>query len=243
MWKHGMLTYLVEDLQLDQKSKVCLKADTPKRLSTARWIVGRSEGSIHRIDFPKSTLLNLCLSRCESRPTKTSEVTWTKKWRYEMFTKPKIPKTLWLSVVIFVLLSFPALAQMSSTNYKIPVSVMDATGTEKNSDNYKIKDAMGQPTPVGDPKTSQNYKLLSGFIYTDGQIYIPGDASSDCGVNIGDVVYLVTYLFANGPCPKPMKAGDVNCDYEVNIGDVVYLATYLFGGGPPPKPGCVDPDP
>ena len=158
-----------------------------------------------------------------------------------MLTKSKIPKVLWLSVVIFVLLWFPALAQMSSTNYKIPVSVMDATGTQKSSDSYNIKDAMGQPTPIGDPKTSTHYKLLSGFIYTDGQIYIPGDATSDCAVNIADVVYLVSYLFGGGPCPQPMKAGDVNCDCLVNIADVVYLVNYLFGGGDPPEPGCVDP--
>lgn len=69
-----------------------------------------------------------------------------------MLNKTKVPMVLWLSVVIIVFLWFPALAQMSSTNYKIPVSVMDATGTQKSSDSYNIKDAMGQPTPIGNPK-------------------------------------------------------------------------------------------
>lgn len=160
-----------------------------------------------------------------------------------MLTKPKIPEVLWLSVVIIVFLSFPALAQMSSTNYKIPVSVMDATGKQKSSDNYNIKDAVGQPTPIGNPKTSTNYKLLSGFIYTEGQIYIPGDPNSDCVVNSADIVYLINYLFKGGPCPKPLKAGDVNCDCVINSADIVYLINYLFKGGPPPEPGCVDPDP
>jgi len=160
-----------------------------------------------------------------------------------MLTKSKIPDVLWLSTVIIVFLSVPALAQMSSTNYKIPVSVMDATGTQKSSDNYKIKDAVGQPTPIGDPKTSTNYKLLSGFIYTDGQIYIPGDANSDCIVNSADIVYLINYLFKGGPCPKPMNAGDPSGDGVINSADVVYLINYLFKGGPPPEPGCVDPDP
>ena len=193
-------------------------------------------------------MLHSYLSRYESRPTKDfprpkASATRRKKRRYEMLTKPKMPQVLWLSVVIFVLLCFPALAQMSSSSYKIPVSVMDATGTQKSSDSYKIKDAVGQPTPIGDPKTSTNYKLLSGFIYTDGQIYIPGDVNFDCIVNVGDVVFLVSYLYKNGPCPKPMKAGDVNCDCIVNVGDVVYLVSYLYKLGLAPKPGCVDPDP
>lgn len=160
-----------------------------------------------------------------------------------MLCKPRIPKVLWLSVVIFSLLWFPALAQMSSTNYEIPVSVMDATGMQKSSANYKIKDAVGQPSPVGNPKTSTNYKILSGFIYTDGQIYIPGDVTADCDINSGDVTYLINYLFYGGECPHPLKSGDVNCDCVVDSGDLVYLIGFLFQGGAPPKPGCVDPDP
>ena len=159
-----------------------------------------------------------------------------------MFTKSKILKVLWLSVVFIVFLWFPALAQMSSTNYKIPVSVMDATGKQKSSDSYKIKDAVGQPTPIGNPKTSASHKLLSGFIYTDGQIYIPGNANwpADCNVNITDIVYLINYIFGGHSPPKPKKAGDVNCDCKVDVTDVVYLINYLFGGYSPPKPGRVD---
>ena len=163
-----------------------------------------------------------------------------------MLTKTKIPKVLWLSIVIIVFLWFPALAQMSSTNYKIPVSVIDATGTnEKNSDNYKIKDAMGQPTPIGNPKTSASYKLLSGFIYTDGQIYIPGDVNSDCIVDIGDASYLINYLFIGGPppdCDLPIARADANCDCVIDIGDASWIINWLFIGGPAPKPGCVDLD-
>jgi hypothetical protein len=160
-----------------------------------------------------------------------------------MLSKLKIPRVLWLSVVIFSLLWCPALAQMSSTNYEIPVSVMDATGMQKSSTHYKIKDAVGQPTPVGNPKTSTNYKLLSGFIYTDGQIYIPGDVTSDCGINSADVTYLINYLYLGGQCPHPLKSGDMNCDCSVNQGDLSYLINYLYLGGPAPEPGCVDPDP
>jgi hypothetical protein len=56
-------------------------------------------------------------------------------------------------------------------------------------------------------------------------------------VNVGDVVYLVTYLYKEGPPPAPMEAGDVDCDGLVNVGDVVYLVNYLYKGGPAPCAG------
>jgi hypothetical protein len=62
-----------------------------------------------------------------------------------------------------------------------------------------------------------------------------GDANGDGIVNIGDVVYLVSYLYKNGPAPDPAEAGDCNCDGIVNLGDVVYLVSYLYKNGPPPS--------
>ena len=61
-----------------------------------------------------------------------------------------------------------------------------------------------------------------------------GDANGDGVIDIGDVVYLVSYLYRNGPAPNPLEVGDCNCDGIINIGDVVYLINYLFRNGPPP---------
>jgi hypothetical protein len=68
------------------------------------------------------------------------------------------------------------------------------------------------------------------FIY-----YICGDANGDGTIDIADVVYLINYLFADGPPPDPPAAGDATCDGEVNIADAVYLINYLFVGGSPPS--------
>jgi hypothetical protein len=65
--------------------------------------------------------------------------------------------------------------------------------------------------------------------------FIRGDANGDGIVNIGDVVYLVSYLYKSGPAPDPLEAGDCNCDGVVNLGDVVYLVSYLYKNGPPPS--------
>ena len=66
-----------------------------------------------------------------------------------------------------------------------------------------------------------------------------GDVQGDGIVNVGDVVYLVSYLYKSGPEPVcPSERGDVNNDGVINVGDVVYLVSYLYKGGP--KPACPD---
>ena len=61
-----------------------------------------------------------------------------------------------------------------------------------------------------------------------------GDANRDGVINSADVVYLINYLFKNGPAPDPLSIGDVNGDEIINSADVVYLINYLFKSGPPP---------
>lgn len=65
--------------------------------------------------------------------------------------------------------------------------------------------------------------------------YTRGDANGDSAIDIGDVVYLINYLFKNGQSPDPFKAGDASHDCLVDIADVVYLINYLFKGGLPPS--------
>ncbi|MGB7060778.1 MAG: dockerin type I repeat-containing protein [Candidatus Zixiibacteriota bacterium] len=66
------------------------------------------------------------------------------------------------------------------------------------------------------------------------KLYSAGDANGDGVIDIGDVVYLINYLYRNGPAPNPLEAGDANYDAIIDIGDVVYLINYLYRGGPPP---------
>ncbi len=79
-------------------------------------------------------------------------------------------------------------------------------------------------------------KRNSGIFRLEDYVVWHGDANGDGIIGPGDVVYLINYLFRNGPAPDPLERGDCNCDGEVGPGDVVYLINYLFRCGPPPCP-------
>ena len=73
----------------------------------------------------------------------------------------------------------------------------------------------------------------NGIDYHPYYHVLVGDANYDGIIDVGDVIYLINYLFKGGPLPYPLLAGDADCiDGEVAIGDVVYLLNYLFKGGP-----------
>lgn len=62
-----------------------------------------------------------------------------------------------------------------------------------------------------------------------------GDNDYDGIITIADLVYMVDYMFNNGPRPQPqLHVGDLTCDLFVNIDDLVYMVDYMFGGGPIP---------
>jgi hypothetical protein len=61
-----------------------------------------------------------------------------------------------------------------------------------------------------------------------------GDCTGDGVTDVGDVVFLINYLFKAGAAPNPLQIGDANCDGVDDVGDVVFLINYLFKGGPAP---------
>jgi len=65
--------------------------------------------------------------------------------------------------------------------------------------------------------------------------FVRGDAGYDGEINVGDVVYIINYVFNDGAVPVPYAAGDANSDGFVDIGDAVYLVNYIFNDGPPPE--------
>ncbi len=64
--------------------------------------------------------------------------------------------------------------------------------------------------------------------------YMHGDANGDQVIDLADVVYLINYLYKDGPAPDPLEAGDANCDSTVDLADIIYLINYLYKDGPAP---------
>ena len=98
--------------------------------------------------------------------------------------------------------------------------------------------------PLG--KTSTTFNVYSVGapaspveVTVDLYIWTFGDANCSGGmppVDIDDVVYLIEYIFLEGPEPCPRRwVGDVNCTHgDVDIDDVVYLIAWIFSQGPDP---------
>ena len=85
--------------------------------------------------------------------------------------------------------------------------------------------------------------ILDRFALGDGPThldfnYVPGDLDGSFVVDIGDLVYLVDFMFTGGEPPRwPKWRANVNGDFSNDISDLVYLVDYMFTGGQPPVVG------
>jgi hypothetical protein len=69
-----------------------------------------------------------------------------------------------------------------------------------------------------------------------------GDANNDGKIDVGDIIYLINFLFKGPSYPAPVPqycCGNANGDGLCTVGDVVYLINYLFKGGSAPG-GCCE---
>jgi hypothetical protein len=93
---------------------------------------------------------------------------------------------------------------------------------------------------VVDPALVESFTVIVEDLFSaDSQTvtvctYMCGDANRDEEVDIGDIVYLINYLFRYDLPPSPTEAADCNLDQEVDVNDIIYLINYLYRYGPPP---------
>lgn len=61
---------------------------------------------------------------------------------------------------------------------------------------------------------------------------VNGDLADE--VDLSDLIYLVNYLFLDGPAPDCPEEANINGDTEgtIDLSDLIYLVNYLFLGGP-----------
>ena len=81
--------------------------------------------------------------------------------------------------------------------------------------------------PVGAADTLLNWIRVVAFLR--------GDSNSDGTVDVGDISFLISYVFRGGAAPVSLEAADVNSDTTVDVSDALYLVNFIFRGGPPPR--------
>jgi hypothetical protein len=61
-----------------------------------------------------------------------------------------------------------------------------------------------------------------------GFSFIIGDADGTGEIDIDDVVYLIMYVFSEGPPPEPYESGDVDRNQTVDVDDITALLALIF---------------
>jgi hypothetical protein len=120
----------------------------------------------------------------------------------------------------------------SRQGYRMVTDVLDGFGGESESENYRIPvNSGGQPSAIGISQ-SDSFVVKAGFVHASH--VNRGDANADGIIELGDIVYLINFVYKGGDPPCPMETGDANCDGIVELGDIVYLINYVYKSGPPP---------
>lgn len=112
----------------------------------------------------------------------------------------------------------------------------------RNPDDFQHYFDANNPQPF---YNTLNFSDLKANVLAARRLYeslfpLAGDANGSGQVDLGDVVYIVNYIFAGGAAPSPLRTGDVNGDCRINLSDAVYLIAYIFADGTPPVRGCVE---
>jgi len=80
-------------------------------------------------------------------------------------------------------------------------------------------------------------RLPESGIFLGPEVYfrqfIRADANADMLETVADAVYVISYIYRQGPCVCE-DACDVNDDGRVTSADAIYLVAFIYRAGPPP---------
>jgi hypothetical protein len=83
---------------------------------------------------------------------------------------------------------------------------------------------------------------LSFVITGEDLPFLCGDVNNDGEVNSSDAIYILNWLYREGPGPVPyLCIGDVNNDDILNLSDAIYLLNHVFKSGSVSDPSCCIP--
>ncbi len=85
---------------------------------------------------------------------------------------------------------------------------------------------------VTDVRGGQSFAVGQPELHDQEYTCLCGDANDDLIIDLGDVLYLISYLYKGGLPPEdPIERGDANNDCQINLGDLTYLIAYFYRGG------------
>jgi hypothetical protein len=84
-------------------------------------------------------------------------------------------------------------------------------------------------------------ELTNGLFEQTGSPCTPGDVDGNGDVDIDDPVYMISFIFSEGPEPAGGPCcGDADGSLGLDIDDAVWLINFIFAGGLPPDPDACD---
>ena len=86
----------------------------------------------------------------------------------------------------------------------------------------------------GDQRSPVEVTLFGSTPPPADVLFVRGDVNLDEGVDIGDVIRLLDFLFRGGVVLVCHDAADQNDSGSLDLGDPIYLLNWLFRGGPEP---------
>lgn len=113
------------------------------------------------------------------------------------------------------------IAPLSDTTFMVNVTPPDGTPVGDTCYVHFIAESWSAPT-VADTQTVLFHTIVQR-----------GDMNLDGTIDISDLVFLVTYMFADGPEPTPLSASDFNCSGGNDISDLVNMVQFMFQDGDP----------
>lgn len=80
------------------------------------------------------------------------------------------------------------------------------------------------------------YVLFGSGVAQETRAFRRGDANQNGRFELGDPIFVLTYLFANGAEPPCLDAADANDSGALDLADPIFLLNWLFAEGSPPPP-------
>jgi hypothetical protein len=186
-------------------------------------------------EHPKQIHLDFYIDPVGSQPYTEFAINWsTPEWDEMGMGRPPLPgedEMLFIGRQVFEVLPGPNVIDFTLPYNPEWVSV-DFVATDVIINGWIYHECVGT-------------SLDLAFVITGHEGEPPikcGDVNNDGVLDVGDVVYLINYLYRGGAAPIPLPCvGDVNNDNVVDVGDIVLMINYLYRGGPAPDPNCCNP--